>query len=103
MPLFYMTIYHITTEQEWMNQSQQDVYYTPDFQSVGYIHACSQTQIEGVLTRYFFGKENLILLAVDENKLDHDVKYESAPNGDVFPHIYGGINKEAVMWTKKLK
>jgi uncharacterized protein (DUF952 family) len=38
------------------------------------------------------GQENLVLLAIDTDKLISEVRYEQLGTDEPFPHIYGIIN-----------
>ncbi len=41
--------------------------------------------------------EELVILCIDENKLDAEVRYEDGDNyGRFYPHVYGLINNAAV-------
>ena len=92
-----MMILHVATETEWNACANFDYYAPVAFKLEGYIHACSDEQLAGVLNRYFKGKEDLILLYIDEQLLTVPVKYESGTAGELFPHIYGRINKTAIV------
>jgi uncharacterized protein (DUF952 family) len=59
-------------------------------------------QLSGVLERYFKEKANLLLLYIETDKLKASVLYERALNGEVFPHIYGVINKDSVVRIDRL-
>lgn len=67
------------------------------FEQEGFIHCCTAEQLPGVLERYFAGKENLILLHIEEAKLTSPLKYEQATNSELFPHVFGPINKDAIV------
>lgn len=43
------------------------------------------------------GQEDLVLLAVDTEKLTSEVRYEQLGMDEPFPHIYGVINMDAVV------
>jgi uncharacterized protein (DUF952 family) len=89
-------IYHVTTEGEW--RSSTEFFYSPSaFQKENFIHCCSKEQLSGVLKRYFDGKKNLVLLTLDEKKIKAPLKYEPSTNNDLYPHIYGQINKDAII------
>ncbi len=89
-------IYHITTQAEWAGYSKENNYAPIAFAVEGFIHCCSKAQVEGVLQRYFQGKTDLLLLEVDESKLTALLKFEPATNHELFPHVYGVINKDAI-------
>lgn len=91
------TIYHITSCAEWAEAQRNGFYVAPSLFTEGFIHCSLKTQVDGVLERYFSGKTNLVKLVIDTDKLNSPLKYEMAPSiNETFPHIYGGINLDAV-------
>lgn len=75
-------------------------YSTPSIDTEGFIHACSESQINYVLTRFYKGKGPLSLLKIDPNLIKPEVKYEGATNNPelgLFPHIYGQLNTDAII------
>ncbi|GAB3685668.1 DUF952 domain-containing protein [Actinocorallia lasiicapitis] len=66
----------------------------------GFIHCCAtEQQLEGVLSRYYQGAEDLVVLVIDPRHLD--VRFE--PSGDdVFPHIYSPLPKSSVIEVRPL-
>lgn len=95
-------IYHVTTPEAWSNDENSDVYSPEAFVHEGFIHACHLTQLEGVLHRYFNGFKNLLLLHIEESKLTCAVKEELSTGNEMFPHIYGKINKDAIVRIERL-
>jgi uncharacterized protein (DUF952 family) len=95
-------IYHVTTQAQWASCETESFYAPENFAKIGFVHACSQKQLEGVLQRYFKGQTKLALLEIDENKLGTVVKYEVATGDEAFPHIYGQINKRAIVSVKPI-
>lgn len=86
-------IYHITTQAEWHNSTSG---VAVSVQSGGFIHCCTFEQLPGVRARYFAGQSGLLVLHLDERHLP-DVRYEPATGGELFPHVYGAIPREAVV------
>jgi len=90
-------ILHVTSKADWLRCENEPHYAPPAFSGEGFIHACFAHQLEGVLERYFRGQRDLLLLHIDEKKLNTAVFLEAAtPGGERFPHIYGFIVKEAI-------
>ena len=88
---------HVTTRVEWRVCDALPNYEPSAYSQEGFIHCCTQEQLQGVLTRYFKGKKGLLLLYIDKSKLEKPLIYEVSTNGELFPHIYGVINKDAVV------
>ena len=62
-----------------------------------FIHA-STFELFHLITTKFVGKTNLFLVIIDESKLKSIVKYEDKNHNNLFyPHIYGTINKDAIV------
>lgn len=68
----------------------------------GYIHLSTAEQASGTAARYFAGQEGLLLVAIDAEKLGDKLVYEPSRGGDLFPHLYGPLTLDAVLWEKPL-
>ncbi|MBS1628061.1 MAG: DUF952 domain-containing protein [Bacteroidetes bacterium] len=91
-------IYHITTKAEWNKALQKGYYENPSLKLEGFIHCSKAEQIQGVLERYFKGKNNLIKLTINVSALEHKLQYDFSPSiNQSFPHVYGVINLNAVV------
>lgn len=91
-------IYHVTTAAEWNKAKEDGSYESPSLKSEGFIHNSEEHQVAGVLQRYFAGKDNLVKLVIDTDKLTSRYVQEWSPSTqDTFPHIYGPINLDAVI------
>lgn len=96
-------IYHVTDKESWARALKTGAYFAASLQTEGFIHTSSAEQVKGVLERYYAGKTGLILLHIDESKLLAPLKYELAPSvNEIFPHIFGCINIDAVVKTTLL-
>jgi uncharacterized protein (DUF952 family) len=96
-------IYHLTTEPEWKQAQQKGHYESVSLAEEGFIHCSEERQIPGVLERYFKGKDHLVKLSIETDKLTSPLYYDWSPSiEDTFPHIYGPINLDAVTAVEKL-
>jgi uncharacterized protein (DUF952 family) len=96
-------ILHVCTTAEWA-ACHNDPDYAPDaFKREHFIHCCQALQLEGVLQRYFKDQQDLLLLTIDEYIIDSEVRYESGTDGGQFPHVYGRINKNAIVKLEQLR
>lgn len=95
-------IYHIVAVTDWAKQDSQPDYEATSLQTEGFIHLSTKEQVDGVLNRYYQHVPDLLLLHVDVHKLTHELRYETATNNDQFPHLYGPLNKTAVVDIEKL-
>ncbi|HCW06874.1 MAG TPA: DUF952 domain-containing protein [Cytophagales bacterium] len=90
-------IYHITSVQDWQLQTNALEFIPSDYHKEGFVHCCTSEQLDGVIERYFKGVSGLVLLQLDEMKLTAELKYEPSTNDEKFPHLYGPINREAIV------
>ncbi|MBL0146571.1 MAG: DUF952 domain-containing protein [Chitinophagaceae bacterium] len=91
-------IYHVIKQQDWQTALQQGFYEAASLATEGFIHASKQEQVQGVLERYYKDATDLLLLHIDETKLTAPLKYEMAPSvNEMFPHIFGRLNLDAVL------
>lgn len=90
-------IYHIATSEDWKLYRDAVTYVPTGFAKEGFIHCSTRDQVPGVLQRYYSGIKNLVLLHIDESKLSSELKYEVATNNESFPHVFGPINKDAIV------
>jgi uncharacterized protein (DUF952 family) len=95
-------IFHITTKAWWNHWADVDYYQSPTFDQEGFIHLSTHNQVNGVLERYYSNQTNLLKLHIDASKLNAELKYESATNGELFPHLYGQLNKEAISHIEEI-
>jgi uncharacterized protein (DUF952 family) len=89
-------IYHITSGQEWESSLATGQYAAVSLGSEGFIHFSGASQVIATANRYYKGQWGLVLLQVDVKRLAAELKYEKAPSGELFPHLYGPLNLDAV-------
>ncbi len=90
-------IYHITTEADWLAEANKTTYESASLAIEGFIHCSTTEQVAGVLERYYANIPDLRLLHIDPTLLTTEVRYEPATNNELFPHIYGPIDRKAVV------
>ena len=96
-------IYHITNKQQWHAANEKGFFDEASLQTEGFIHNSTEAQVPGVLERYYKGKNDLLLLHIDETKLESELRYELAPSvNEMFPHVIGTINLNAVVKTTEI-
>jgi uncharacterized protein (DUF952 family) len=55
-----------------------------------------------VAERLYAGRTGLMALEVDVEKLESPLKVEPSRSGELYPHIYGKLNLEAVVAERQL-
>jgi uncharacterized protein (DUF952 family) len=89
-------ILHICTRQDWEKALVDGKYRPASLEIEGFIHGSRPEQILGVANRFYRGNAELVLLVLDPSHLNAEVRWETA-DGDVYPHIYGPLNLDAVI------
>lgn len=91
-------IYHITTRNEWEAALQKGQYEAASLATEGFMHCSTEDQVAGVLARYFKDKTDLVKLTIDQALVERPLVFELASSvNELFPHIYGALNINAVI------
>lgn len=91
-------LYHITTRAGWEAGAGSGKYKADSLAREGFIHCSLRRQLLSVADTFYRGREDLVLLVIDEARVEPVVRYEDLyDSGDEFPHIYGPLNREAVV------
>jgi uncharacterized protein (DUF952 family) len=96
-------IYHITTREKWEAAQAAGQYEADTLVTEGYMHCSTETQVAGVLERYFKGQKDLVKLTIDRAKVERPLVFELAGSiNEVFPHIHGPLNLDAVVAVSEI-
>ena len=68
----------------------------------GYIHFSTAGQVVETAAKHFAGAADLVLVAVDARALGAALTWEPSRGGALFPHLYGVLALDAVLWVKPL-
>ena len=97
------TIYHLTTRDAWDAARTSGVYEAPSLAEEGFIHcSADEAQALRVAERLYSGATGMQLLDVETARLTAEVKREPSRSGEIYPHIYGRINLDAVTRVRDL-
>ncbi len=98
-------IFHLTYKDAWEAARPTGEYAAPSLAEDGFIH-CSKDipQLLKVAARLYPGETGLMVLDVDLDKLTSPLKHEPSRSGEIYPHIYGMLNADAVVleWVLKV-
>lgn len=101
MPL----VLHITRRSVWEASIPRGYYRPPSLDSDGFIHCSTIAQTVDTANQFYAGQPDLILLCIDPDKAEAEVKYEAPACAadqradSLFPHVYGPLNVSAVLET----
>jgi uncharacterized protein (DUF952 family) len=92
------TIYKICPAAMWQSAQSDGVFRGMEIdRRDGYIHFSTATQVEETAARHFAGMQDLVLVAVDGERLGAALKWEPARGGALFPHLYGTLDPAAAL------
>ncbi len=91
-----MTLFHITSATAWWAARATGEYRAQSLETDGFIHLSDGRQWLVTAQRFFKGQTGLVLLEIASEKLAAEVQHEAA-DGEVFPHLYGPLNLDAVV------
>jgi len=100
-----INIYHITSRKAWEEASKSGSYEADSLAIEGFIHCSMLEQVLRVANSFYHGQKDLVLLEIDPANLLPDVRWEPGSDkpDELFPHIYGPINLDAVSNVLDLK
>ena len=97
------TIYKICPSQLWREAQQAGVFRgAPLDLRDGFIHFSTAGQVAETAARHFAGAADQVLVAIDAASLGEALKWEPSRGGDLFPHLYGVLSLQAVLWAVPL-
>jgi len=91
-------IFHITAGKTWRSAAAEGIYRPEALPIEGFIHCSTRDQVIQVANIRFHGQTGLVLLSIDTDKITAEIVYENLEGGSqLFPHIYGELNTNAVI------
>ena len=117
--MFDTLILHLASNDAWLAavgpaglwRGKSGAYHADSLSTEGFIHCSRSSQIVDVANTFYHGQHGLVLLVIDPSKLKAELKWEPpaepepshAREGDLFPHIYGPLNLDAVIKVLKFE
>jgi len=99
------SILHVAHRADWLAAQRTGEYCPSSLSTEGFIHCSKPDQVVRVANFLFTGQRGLVLLVIDPAALISELKWKP-PLGDsseafvvneLFPHVYGPLNLEAVV------
>lgn len=100
---------HIANISDWDDYRFKDYYKPKYYKQYGFIHCSTLSQTEDSLNKYFKETDSVIILIINTKKLKSKLKFEQPSSSndnrinELFPHIYGSINKDSIIEVIKIK
>ena len=92
-----MLIYHIVLPDFWEKFKDEYEYEAESLRSEGFIHCSYRNQLDEVLERYYKNAGKVLILHINLHFLTAKFIAEPSTNREIYPHIYGKINKSAIV------
>lgn len=97
------TIYKICPQPLWREAERAGRFLgAPVDVADGFIHFSTAAQVEETARKHFGGQTDLLLIAVDGERLGDALRYEVSRGGALFPHLYGPLDLAAVTSVQPL-
>jgi uncharacterized protein (DUF952 family) len=98
-------ILHITTRTAWSAGQKNGQYAADSLAGEGFIHCSTTGQILRTAEAFFAGQHGLVLLVIEPARLSSELHWEPGVDlaTELFPHIYGPINLDAVVDTPEFE
>ena len=91
-------IFHITSRAEAAEAARVGSYVPEAYDRDGFIHCSYSQQVTRVANIHYRGREDMVLLEIDRERLSDPVVDENLDGGEeLFPHIYGRLPMSAVI------
>jgi uncharacterized protein (DUF952 family) len=98
-----MIVYKIVATEEWAKAKEARVFTGVSVDHAdGFIHFSTAAQAPETAAKWFAGRGDLTLAAIDADALGKDLRWEPSRGGALFPHLYGPLPMSAVVWSRPL-
>ncbi len=96
-------IYKILTTEQWAQAQAAGAFSgAPVDLADGYIHFSTASQVAETAAKHFAGQDDLVLAAVNADRLGSALKWEPSRGGALFPHLYRVLDLSHVAWHAPL-
>jgi len=103
LPQSFAVIYRLADPQDWLRAQETGTFVSADLAAEGFIHFSEARQVQGAADRHCRGRGPMVLLAVEEARLEVKVVRENTSGGtDLFPHVYGPVPVAAIAWSREV-
>src|ERR1700744_6511665 len=98
-----MVVFKIVATEEWAAAEAAGVFTGAAVDRAdGFIHFSTAEQAPETAAKWFAGRSDLTLAAIDADALGADLRWEPSRGGALFPHLYAILPMSAVLWSRLL-
>ena len=98
-----MIVYKIVATDEWREAEAAGIFEGASVDRAdGFIHFSTAEQAPDTAAKWFAGRDDLTLAAVDADALGGELRWEPSRGGALFPHLYAALPMSAVVWSRPL-
>jgi len=95
-------VYKVVSQAQWSEAERDGIFRGAEIDHRdGYIHLSSGEQAEKTVSLYFADRDDLVLVALDAERLGEALKWEPSRGGALFPHLYAPLPLDLVVWSKR--
>lgn len=96
-----MRIYHIVLPHDWA-AFDTELYRAKSLETEGFIHCSFSDQLNTVVARYYAAEPEVVVLEIETDALMSRVVNEPSTGNEIYPHVYGPINRNAIVSVKRM-
>jgi uncharacterized protein (DUF952 family) len=89
-------IYHLVPAADWAKQAAGP-YRVASLDSEGFIHCSNRDQVARVANLFYADQSEMVVLSIAAELLTSPLRDDDIGTGERFPHVYGPINREAIV------
>jgi uncharacterized protein (DUF952 family) len=98
-----MIVYKIVATEEWAAAETAGAFTGAAIDRAdGFIHFSTAEQAPETAAKWFAGRGDLTLAAIDAEALGDDLRWEPSRGGALFPHLYRALPMSVVAWSRPL-
>jgi uncharacterized protein (DUF952 family) len=92
-------IYHLAPIEYFHAQPPDRPYVPAEFDRDGFIHCTKgDEQLVIVANRYYrYDERGFLVVVINGDLVTAEIKYELGPDGMLYPHLYGPLNRSAIV------
>jgi uncharacterized protein (DUF952 family) len=91
-----LRIYHLIPRAAWQ-KVPPGPYRAASLAREGFVHCSNKEQVAASANKHYPEEPELLLLCLDPERMTSLLRDEEGRSGELFPHIYGPINREAIV------